>query len=136
MVRFDAAWAGRGAGQERSSTWWAQEEEIRWAGGGKQAGKKQEKKDEKKQEVRHGQRCFEDWRAMVVLGLTMATCFQESVGGRLLPRWLLTAAAAQVCPALLLPLSDSPKISQPILSSCITLCSPQAAIKNVLFNFI
>lgn len=71
---------------------------------------------------------------MVVLGPTLATCFQESVGGRLLPRWLLTAAAAQVCPALLLPLSDSPKISQPILSSCITLCSPQAAIKNVLFN--
>ena len=49
---------------------------------------------------------------------TLATCFQESV-------W--AAAAAQVSP-LLLPLSDSLKISQLILSSCVTSCSAQAAI--------
>ena len=61
----------------------------------------------------HGERFLEDWRAMVVLGPTLATCFQESV-------W---AAAA-----LLLPLSDSLKISQLILSSCVTSCSAQAAI--------
>ena len=68
--------------------------------------------------MKHGERFLEDWRAMVVLGLTLATCFQESV-------W---AAAAQVSPLLLLPLSDSLKISQLILSSCVTSCSAQAAI--------
>ena len=36
--------------------------------------------------MKHGERFLEDWRAMVVLGPTLATCFQESVCGRLLPR--------------------------------------------------
>ena len=46
--------------------------------------------------------------------------------GHLLPGRCVWAAAAQVSP--LLPLSDSLKISQLILSSCVTSCSAQAAI--------
>ena len=48
--------------------------------------------------------------------------------GHLLPGKCVWAATAQVSPLLLLPLSDSLKISQLILSSCVTSCSAQAAI--------
>ena len=48
---------------------------------------------------------------------------RQSDTGHLLPGKCVWAAAA-----LLLPLSDSLKISQLILSSCVTSCSAQAAI--------
>ena len=61
------------------------------------------------------------------LGPTLATCFQESVCGR-------QQSAAARCDHCCCCCSDSLKISPPILSSSITWCSAEAAIKGAHFN--